>query len=196
MSTYKNIGARIKKQRSVLGITQLELARKLELSDDSRTTIAKWEKGKAFPSAEMLSLLCVALKCDIGYLFGEYDEPIRSVSDISAVTGLTPKASKTLVSLSDVPMSENAKRNFLNTLLTYSSFHYISKLFQEYIDLYRECTDPDAYLKYCDSMKYAYPKASKKEFYELQGHHLKESEFKFILELSHFLEAATKFSKN
>ena len=194
MSTTKEIGLRISMRRKALDMTQTDLARKVNLSDSGRTAVAKWESGKALPSTGIIPELCAALKCDIGYLFGEYDEPLRSVCDVSACTGLSSAAAKQLVSLSVIPKSEKSKRNFLNALLAYESFHYIAWLYQEYIDQYLESINKNAYQEYLDSHG-SYLRATKKEFHESKEHALKEAEFKFILSLSRFLEDMTRYKK-
>lgn len=57
--------------RSRLAITQEDLAAVIEVD---RSTIAKWETGKALPRAELLPKLAKALNCSIDDLLSVNDE--------------------------------------------------------------------------------------------------------------------------
>lgn len=46
MATEVPVGTRIKKRRQVLGLTQQQLAERLDVN---RSTVADWERGKHFP---------------------------------------------------------------------------------------------------------------------------------------------------
>lgn len=56
----------IQARRNHLGITQEELAAIIRVD---RSTIAKWETGKAFPRAELLPKLAQIFGCRIDDLF-------------------------------------------------------------------------------------------------------------------------------
>ena len=58
----------IQMMRNRLGITQEELAAVIEVD---RSTIAKWETGKALPRAELLPKLARALNCSIDNLLSD-----------------------------------------------------------------------------------------------------------------------------
>ena len=58
----------IQSRRTRLGITQEELAAVIEVD---RSTIAKWETGKALPRAELLPKLARALNCSIDNLLSD-----------------------------------------------------------------------------------------------------------------------------
>lgn len=60
-----NIGERIVGLRKKKGLTQLQLAEKLNISDKA---VSKWESGKGDPSVEMLGLLSELFDCSIDYL--------------------------------------------------------------------------------------------------------------------------------
>lgn len=57
---------RIKELRMARNMTQDELAKRLDIS---RTTVTMWEKGSAFPRAELLPKLARVLNCKIDELF-------------------------------------------------------------------------------------------------------------------------------
>ena len=57
--------------RTARGITQEQLAVKIDVD---RSTIAKWETGKALPRAELLPKLARALNCSIDNLLSLSDE--------------------------------------------------------------------------------------------------------------------------
>lgn len=60
-----SIGERIVGLRKKKGLTQLQLAEKLNISDKA---VSKWESGKGDPSVEMLGLLSEFFDCSIDYL--------------------------------------------------------------------------------------------------------------------------------
>lgn len=55
----------------------------------SLETLKKWEYGENPINIEWLPVICKVLGCDIGYLFGEYEERNRIHADIKAETGLS-----------------------------------------------------------------------------------------------------------
>lgn len=73
------LGERIKLRRIELGLTQKDLAKKLNISFQ---TISKYEKDINQPDAEKLSLLSNALDCSTDYLLGKINSPnIQTISD-------------------------------------------------------------------------------------------------------------------
>ena len=62
-------------------------------------TYRKWESGENPADVRWIPALCDVLGVDVGYLFGEYDEQTRTASDVSAITGLSEQALKTLQSM-------------------------------------------------------------------------------------------------
>lgn len=56
----------IKNKRVSLNMTQYELSKKLNVT---RSTVAMWENGEAFPRADKLPALAEILKCSIEDLF-------------------------------------------------------------------------------------------------------------------------------
>lgn len=57
---------KIKKLRDKCGISQMQLAKMLEID---RSTVAKWETGEASPRSDKLPVLAKALECKIDDLF-------------------------------------------------------------------------------------------------------------------------------
>lgn len=104
MDTFQELGRRIRRRRKELGITQVEFAMSLNLSEDSRAMISKWENGLALPTTALIPDICKILCCDVGYLFGEYELPTRELSDISAETGLSVEAINELRSTKESPI--------------------------------------------------------------------------------------------
>ena len=62
---------RLKDLRTIKGVTQKEVARALNTTDD---TIYSWEKGRSQPSLEMLFKLADYFDCTIDYLVGREDD--------------------------------------------------------------------------------------------------------------------------
>lgn len=70
-----NVGEKISKLRKSKGLTQLDLAEKLFISDKA---ISSWEQNRTEPSLEMLVKISEIFDCSIGYLvYG--DNPKSSV---------------------------------------------------------------------------------------------------------------------
>lgn len=55
----------------------------------SPETLKQWEYGNNPINIEWIPVICEVLECDIGYLFGEYEEKRRETSDACKVTGLS-----------------------------------------------------------------------------------------------------------
>lgn len=74
-----NISTKIMVNRKKLGLSQTELAEKLNVSNK---LISKWETGTSLPATEYLPKLCKALNIGINELLGEGDiEPPKSNKD-------------------------------------------------------------------------------------------------------------------
>ncbi len=69
----KKLGDRIKIARQQAGITQGELAKKLNIA---YSTLNKYEKGHRVPDAELLGQIANILKCDPGWLLTGKESPI------------------------------------------------------------------------------------------------------------------------
>lgn len=73
-----NIGERIVGLRKKKGLTQLQLAEKLNISDKA---VSKWESGKGDPSVEMLDLLSELFDCSLDYLVKGKDK-VKIVKEV------------------------------------------------------------------------------------------------------------------
>ena len=65
-----------------------------------------WENGTNPVELEWLPALCEVLECDVGYLFGEYGELTRQVSDICKETGLSEDAIKAMRSMGNIKLKD------------------------------------------------------------------------------------------
>jgi transcriptional regulator with XRE-family HTH domain len=61
------MGQRIRDLRKAAGLTQEQLARKIDVGTDA---VRKWEKGRRTPLLDMAQKLAVALECSIDDLVG------------------------------------------------------------------------------------------------------------------------------
>lgn len=135
MYTKDNIGERIKARRQKLGMTQEELASKINNGvATQRTQISQWEKGKKTPETDALIRLCNALACDMDYLLGAIETPTKAVHDVAKQTGLDAEVAEYLIQLkrsSDIEKGrkhngyiitpESNKLKALNYILRYNS---------------------------------------------------------------------------
>lgn len=65
------LGKRIELERTRLGLNQIELAKKLNLS--SSASISQYESGDRIPSDDIKLKLCELFDCSLDYLVGESD---------------------------------------------------------------------------------------------------------------------------
>ncbi len=86
------IGACIRVERKKLKLTQSDLAVKLGLSEESRQTISKWEKGELPPNFDQMLKMCNIFNCELGHLLCEYSENTRALTDIVVETGCHSKS--------------------------------------------------------------------------------------------------------
>jgi len=74
----------MKAQRHILGITQEQLAERV---DTSTNYIALIESKKSFPTPEMLERIAVALEIDAPSLFSTISYPIKETGTLSELQG-------------------------------------------------------------------------------------------------------------
>lgn len=78
----KNIlGKRIELERFRLGLNQIELAKRLNLS--SSASISQYEKGDRVPSDDIKLKMCEIFNCSLDYLLGKSD--IRNAEELQKV---------------------------------------------------------------------------------------------------------------
>lgn len=116
MYTERYIGSRIKERRTKIGLTQKELAAKInegiDPDDAPHTQISDWENGNKVPGTVTLTRLCNALDCDIEYLLGAIDAPHRTTHDVMAQTGLSEDAVTRLQQINETnPLGQGINRN-------------------------------------------------------------------------------------
>ena len=81
----ENIGKIIKQERTILKISQQELAKKIGVTQDS---ISLWEKSKRIPDTQYIVALCKIFNISADYLLGldEKSETKKSVSNYNIGT--------------------------------------------------------------------------------------------------------------
>lgn len=107
------IGQRIKKNRKMLNMTQMELLEKVYLSEKSVASLRKWEKGERLPDLETLARMAEVFDCDIGYLLCDYDEKHHVTADIREQTGLSEEAVVSLLNLNPKDQAIDALSSIL-----------------------------------------------------------------------------------
>ena len=121
------IGHRIKEARSSLGITKTRLAEMCDIQQYQ--TVTAWETGNSVPSLSKLFELCSILKCDIGYLLGEYEERTRVKAELCNESGLTEAAAHKLLELNNGTDIGKQYLNFYSAFITdFSIFGMLSTL--------------------------------------------------------------------
>jgi len=75
------LGERIKTERNLLGLTQDELAEKVNVS--GKSVISNYEKGYSKPDLEILAKFTKIFKCSADYLLGlsKYKVPVENVTE-------------------------------------------------------------------------------------------------------------------
>ena len=73
-TSAKEVGARIARVRALLGLTQLELARRAHVN---RADVSLWETGKQRPSPPKAARVCEALGIELNYLLLGKTEYLR-----------------------------------------------------------------------------------------------------------------------
>ena len=105
MYSERYIGDRIRQRRNEIGLTQKELAAKINpgtsIETAPHTQVAQWESGKKKPGTDALIRLCNALDCDMDYILGAIDVPCRAVYDVKEQTGLSGEAAGRLKQIHD-----------------------------------------------------------------------------------------------
>ena len=76
----EKIGRYIAEKRKGLGLTQKQLAQKLDMSDKS---VSKWERGVCLPDASVYSELCEILGIQISEFFAGEDIPAEAAAERS-----------------------------------------------------------------------------------------------------------------
>lgn len=109
-SVKLTVGERLTKARNRKKITRQELAD--ELSHHGKAPASKrgvsydrlkeWEYGNNAIPLEWIPAVCDVLECDVGYLFGEYEELTRQATDICKETGLSEDAVEAIRSMGDI----------------------------------------------------------------------------------------------
>lgn len=95
----KMIGGNIRKMRESRGIERPNFCDLLNQSpyhpvfekqaEMNPDRLKQWEYGANPVNLEWIPAICEVLNVDVGYLFGEYNEPTRQVSDVVVTTGLS-----------------------------------------------------------------------------------------------------------
>ena len=120
MYSERYIGDRIRQRRNEIGLTQKELAAKINpvtsIETAPHTQVAQWESGKKKPGTDALIRLCNALDCDIDYILGAIDVPRRAVYDVKEQTGLSDSAVNSLMEAKQ--RNYNAGLDILSALLS------------------------------------------------------------------------------
>lgn len=116
------LGERIKKARKHANYTQTALA---ECIGVTRQTVNNWEHGIATPDYDTLSALCDYLKCDAGYLFGEYDEFTCTAKSMKEYTGLSDENIENIHDLLTFSFGDEKAIKFINCLIENSRALYV-----------------------------------------------------------------------
>lgn len=93
--------------------------------------LKQWELGNNPVDLEWLPAICQVLDVDFGYLFGEYPEKTRVISDIVKVTGLTENAVDVLIQMNK-KKHVRAFSDLLSCIISDPDFEYFLGLLEGY----------------------------------------------------------------
>ena len=93
--------------------------------------LKQWELGNNPVDLEWLPAICQVLDVDFGYLFGEYPEKTRVISDIVNVTGLTENAVDVLIQMNN-KKHVRAFSDLLSCIISDPDFEYFLGLLEGY----------------------------------------------------------------
>ena len=137
-SVKKGLGTKIKEARGKMSRESLvdalnaceahpyEPKRKEGLTVDR---LKQWELGNNAVTIEWLPAICQVLDVDIGYLFGEYPEKKRVISDVVKVSGLTENAVEVLIRLTNKKQIR-AYSDLLSCIISDPDFEYFLNLLE------------------------------------------------------------------
>lgn len=135
---YIKIGIRIKRERQEAGLTQRNLLRALNMSEDAHSTVSNWERGKTEPSFDVLLRLCSIFDCELMWLLCDPSYPCRTrvASDVHNATGLSEKAVNNILAydVSISPKEGAPLLNMLNYLLEDVDFSAVVAYIGRYLD--------------------------------------------------------------
>ena len=115
------LGKRIESERIRLGLNQIELAKKLNLS--SSASISQYESGDRVPSDDIKLKMCELFNCSLDYLMGKSDvrnpekpqeDPLGLVKIGFSMDNYTPpteKQKEQLAELIKVVLKDNKKED-------------------------------------------------------------------------------------
>ena len=107
--------------------SQESLAKKLNYE---RRTICSWENSNSHPNIEQMIELCNYLHCDMDYLLGAQDKPVRIVNEIANYTGIKYD---NIISI----INNKSLQNFLNYTISSSTLNtMLSGITNEFINQY------------------------------------------------------------
>ena len=132
------IGERLRNAREESKISRKHLAKDMcdsqKAPEEDRLTleelearlaerIRQWESGINQIDIKWIPAICDALRCDVGYLFGDYEERTRTKSDIVKQTGLSEKAVQNILYMKECDFNAlTALSTFLETYLPGGQF--------------------------------------------------------------------------
>ncbi len=93
--------------------------------------LKQWELGNNPVDLEWLPAICKVLSVDFGYLFGEYPEKNRVISDVVKVTGLTENAVDVLIQMNN-EKRVRAFSDLLSCIISDPDFEYFLGLLEGY----------------------------------------------------------------
>ena len=104
----KIIGDRMQKARKRNNLSRSKFCDKLNASserpffekqqDMNEERLKQWEYGNNPVELEWIPAICDVLSVDVGYLFGEYEESTRQMSDVVETTGLSENTVRIIAS--------------------------------------------------------------------------------------------------
>lgn len=192
----KTIGTKIRQAREKKGKewSQKRLAIECGLSEESRQTVAAWEKGTKLPTFEQMLTLCNIFNVEITYFLGddctnhnwEYIHQETGLSE-AAIEHLNSWITSSLNSLSGKTASKSKSLKFIEALLEYREIYLLANIYSELQkDKIRYNNRESEYRERKDQLDST--ETSKEEFFNCLYSPIRETTFKALMEFQRFLD--------
>ncbi len=145
MSLAARIGGRIRRRREELGLSQTELARRLDVSFQA---VSKWERGENAPDIQILADLAAAVEVSIDWLFDASPRAFMKASPV--FDGLSEQSHRTLLSYCEAAEYEPGRIIYENDANEHAVLYLLERGLVEVLKGGRVIAAPEAGMFFSD----------------------------------------------